>query len=68
MLVNYTYTHTHSVYIHIHKHIHKERKREWILQTKLLKKKSKDVKLTQVFGKNGACYQKCSIYTHDILG
>lgn len=36
--------------------------------TKLLKKKSKDVKLTQVFGKNGACYQKCSIYTHDILG
>lgn len=66
MLVNYTYTHTQC--IHTYTQAHTQGEKERMDFTKLLKKKSKDVKLTQVFGKNGACYQKCSIYTHDILG
>lgn len=58
-------TRTH-VLIHLYKHTYTQGERENGFYKQINWKKSKDGK-AQVFGKNGVCYQKCSIYTHGIL-
>lgn len=62
--VNRTHTHI-SIYTYTHLHIYIERENGFHKQ--FTEKRVKMVKLS-FFGKNDACYQKCFIYTHSILG